>query len=457
MDDELLALAAARAINYRRGIGDQAVFPAADALASLRSFVESLPDDSREPADVMDQLDRLGSPGTVASVGGRYFGFVTGGVHPVALSASWLSAAWDQNAALGVMSPTAAVLDTVVGGWLLDLFGLPPTAQHQFVTGTSMANAVGIAAGRDALLHDSGWDSVQSGLFGAPEIRVVVSEAAHLSVSKALGFTGLGRDRIIRVAADDQGRLDPNDLPEPGPPTLVIAQAGHVNSGSFDPLAAIADHFDGSPHWIHVDGAFGLWAATMATHRHLTEGMNRAHSWGTDLHKWLNTTYDSAVVIVRDREDLARSFQLTAEYLPPSERLEPMHRGPEMSQRARAIEAWAVMSTLGRAGIEEHGKHLCEMTRLLAARLLKADFEVHNDVVLNQLLVSGQDDDETDALVTAAQRSGRVWCAPTEWRGRRVIRLSICSAATSTDDLDVVEQVLDDARHGHRSQGEKSL
>lgn len=441
--DELLALSAARAITYLRDIKDRSVFPDSAATAELADFVEGLPEIGENPAAVLDRLDRVGSPATVASAGGRYFGFVTGGAFPVGVAASWLSAAWDQNAALGVMSPTAAVLDTVVGGWLLRLLGLPPGAQHQFVTGTSLANSVCIAAGRDALLAQQGWDPVADGLFGAPELRVVVSDAAHASVTKSLGFVGLGRDRVVVVPSDSQGRLDADALPEPGVPTLVVAQAGNVNSGAFDPFEAIADHFDGTPYWLHIDGAFGLWAASSSEYSHLTTGAERAHSWATDLHKWLNTTYDSAVAVVGDRSDLARTFKVGADYVPGSLRLEPLDRGPDMSQRARAVEAWAVIASLGAAGVAEHTEQLCALASQLAEGLDgEPSITVCNDVVLNQILIRLDSDADTDALISAVQASDEIWCSGSMWDGRRVMRISISGHATTSVDVDRAASVI---------------
>ncbi len=440
--DELLAMAAARSITYARGVPGQPVFPSAEAVEGLQGFVETMPEEGIDAGDVLDRLDRLGSPATVATTGGRYFGFVTGGAYPIGVAAAWLSAAWDQNAALGVMSPTAAVLDTVVGGWLRDAFGLPATTQHQFVTGTSVANAVCLAAARDRLLHDLGWDSVHDGLVGAPPIRIVVSEGAHSSITKALGFVGLGRRATVTVAADDQGRLDPSSLPEPGEPTLVVAQAGNVNSGSSDPFAAIADHFDGSPYWMHVDGAFGLWAATSPKLAHMTAGVDRAHSWATDMHKWLNTTYDSAVAIVRDREDLHRTFHVGASYIPDSPRLEPVNRGPDMSQGARAIEAWAVLAHLGRSGLAAHSERLCDHATSLAERMRAGGVEVPHDVVLNQVMVRLDSDEHTDALIVGVQRSGAIWCGGSTWHGRTVMRISVSSWATTVDDIDIAAETI---------------
>ncbi len=440
--DEILAEAAARSITYLRERGDGPVFPDDTSIEQLSRFVEALPDVGMDPTNVLAMLDEIGSPGTVASSGGRYFGFVTGGAHPVSVGASWLAAAWDQNAALGVMSPVAGVIDTVAGAWLARLLGLPADSQHQFVTGTSAANALCLAVARDKLLADVGWDSVSQGVFGAPEIRVVVSEAAHSSVVKALGYVGLGRDRAIVVPADDQGRLDASQLPGTGEPTLVITQAGNVNSGASDPFGAIADHFDGSPYWMHVDGAFGLWAASSPRRKHLVAGVERAHSWATDMHKWLNTTYDSAVAVVRQGEDMARTFHVGAAYLPDSNRIEPVSRGIDMSQRAKAVEAWAVIKSLGASGVAELTDRMCDHAALLAQRLLDGGLTVHNAVTLNQLLVSLDTDEATEQLLLSVQRSGVMWCGGSQWQGRKVIRISVSSWATTTADIDLAADTI---------------
>ncbi|MGI9606589.1 MAG: pyridoxal phosphate-dependent decarboxylase family protein [Acidimicrobiales bacterium] len=437
--DEVLAEAAARAIAYRRTVDARGVFPDEAAVLGLNEFVEALPDEPAAAAEVIAQLGEVGAPATVASTGGRYFGFVTGGVHPAGLAASWMSAAWDQNAAMGVMSPVAAVLDTVAGGWLTELFGLPASSQHSFVSGTSAANNMCLAIARDRLLHDMGWDSVQNGLRGSPEVRVVVSSAAHSSVTKALSYVGIGRDAVVSVTSDDQGRIDVKSLPAAGAPTLVVLQAGNVNSGACDGFDAVADHFEGSPSWIHVDGAFGLWAAASPSTRHLAAGMNRADSWATDMHKWLNTTYDSAVAVVRDPADMARTFQVGAPYLPGSSRLEPVQRAPDMSQRARGIETWAVLKSLGRSGVSDLIDRCCAHARRFAEELAAAGFTVHNDVVLNQVLVSLDSDEATQALINAVHTDGTLWAGASVWADRTVMRISVSGEATT--DVDVGESI----------------
>jgi len=436
MDEDLLATAAARAIAYTRERNERPVFPDSEAVSGLNAFVEPLPTTGTDPHDVLALLDSAGSPGTVVSGAGQYFGFVTGGTFPVGLAASWLVTAWDQNAALGVMSPTAGVLDTVAGAWLVRLLGLPTGTQHTFVSGTSSANAACLAAARDRLLHDMGHDSVEDGVFGAPPFRIVVSEAAHSSVVKALGVVGLGRSAVVSVAVDEQGRLRADALPPAGEPTLVVLQAGNVNSGAFDPFDEVAEHFAGTPHWIHIDGAFGLWAAASADRRPLTMGMDHAHSWAVDMHKWLNVSYDSAVAFVRESADMARTFRVGASYLPDGAHLDPVHRGPDMSQRARAAETWAVLKSLGAEGVEELVDRCCRHARTLGEGLAGAGFRVHNDVVLNQVMVSLGTDEETERLLDDVARSGTMWAGGSEFNGVRVMRLSVSGWATTDDDIE---------------------
>lgn len=433
--EELLSDASSRAIKYINGRETQRVYPDSEAIQGLEGFVEPMPDSPTDACEVLELLDTLGSPATVLSGSGRYFGFVTGGTQPIGLAASWLVTAWDQNAALGAMSPTAEALDTVAGRWLVSLFGLPQGTQPTFVCGASMANTTCLAAARDRLLADMGHDAVSDGLFGAPALRVIVSEACHSSVVKSLGFLGIGRNAVIRVEADSQGRMMADRLPEAGLPTLVVLQAGNVNSGAFDPFSAVADHFEGTPHWIHVDGAFGLWAAATDEFHELTEGIARAHSWAVDMHKWLNVSYDSAVALVRDQADLSRTFHVGASYLPTGERLDPVHRGPDMSQRARAVETWAVLKCLGRVGVAELISRCCRHAKVLAAGLQEAGFQVHNDVVLNQVVVSLDTDKLTEALLSKMSQIGNVWAGGSQFRGVKVMRLSVSGWASTDEDI----------------------
>ena len=442
---ELLADAAARAVGYAATVDGRRVVPDDEALAGLAGFDEALPEAGTDPADTLRLLDELGSPATVASTGGRYFGFVTGAAHPAALGAAFLTAAWDQNAALPVMSPVATQLHRVVRGWLVDLLGLPGDTGVAFVSGATVANASCLAAARDALLARLGWDGPADGLLGAPAFDVVVGERAHSTLSKSLSFVGLGRSRVVTVPADDQGRLRADLLPDLAGPVLVCAQAGEVNTGAFDPFDDIADWLAPRGGWLHVDGAFGLWALADPGRAHLTRGLARADSWATDGHKWLNVTYDSGIAFVRRLEDLRRTFTATAGYLPTSDAFEAMHHTPQSSQRARQVEVWAVLRTLGRDGVARLVRDACDAAALVGELLDRGGLEVVNDVVLNQVLVRGVDDVSTTAMVSAVQAGGEVWCGPASWDGRPAMRISVSSWTTGLDDARAAATVILDA------------
>ncbi|MGH3401091.1 MAG: pyridoxal phosphate-dependent decarboxylase family protein [Streptosporangiaceae bacterium] len=432
----LLAGAAARAGQYLASVDERPVAPDDAALAGLARFDEALPEAAGDPAATLALLDDAGSPATVASAGGRYFGFVIGGSYPVAVAASWLATAWDQNAALPVMSPVAARLHEVVTGWLVELLGLPAETGAVFVTGASMANTAALAAARDHQLALVGWDVQADGLFGAPELTVVVGEQAHSTVLKALGLVGLGRDRVRRVPADDQGRMRAECLPEDVTgPVVICAQAGEVNTGGFDPFPAILEWAQRHQAWVHVDGAFGLWALADASRSDLTAGLAGANSWATDGHKWLNVPYDCGIAFVRRPEDLRRSFAAAAGYLPPDTAFEAMNHTPQSSQRARQVEVWAVLRTLGRQGVIDLIARSCRQAQAMAGRLSQAGLEVLNDVVLNQVLVRAATDDQTLALVTAVQQDGTCWCGPTVWQGRPAMRISVSGWATTDEDI----------------------
>ena len=432
---EELRAAATRAVDYATSIDGRRVFPDDAAVARLDSFDENLPPHG-EPVDAtLRMLDEVGGPATVASTGADYFGFVTGGTLPAALAAAWLTAAWDQNAALPVMSPVAAKLHEVVRRWLLDALDLPRQSAVAFVTGATVANASCLAAARDALLARAGWDAAEDGLFGAPPVTVVVGEQAHSTLRKSLGFVGLGRRRVVVVPADAQGRLRADRLPsDVDGPVLVCAQAGEVNTGAFDPFDSIADWAAEHDGWLHVDGAFGLWALADTTRRGLTAGLDRADSWATDGHKWLNVTYDCGITFVRRAEDLTRSFRATAGYLPTGDQFEAMHHTPQSSQRARQIEVWAALRTLGRDGLARLVANACDAATVIADRLRAAGATIVNDVVLNQVLVRFTDAATTTAVLAEIHADGRVWCGPTVWRGEPAMRISVSSWRTTLDD-----------------------
>jgi glutamate/tyrosine decarboxylase-like PLP-dependent enzyme len=432
----LLADASARAQRYLEGLDARGAAPSRGAVRGLAAFDEELPQAPSDPAETLALLDDVGSPATVASAGGRYFGFVIGGSLPVTVAASWLASAWDQNAALPAMSPTAARLHGVASGWLVDLLGLPAGTGVAFVTGASMANTSALVAARDHQLAREGWDVQADGMFGAPPITVVIGEQAHASLVKALGVAGLGRNRVVRVPADEQGRMRAGSLPEGlSGPVIVCAQAGEVNTGGFDPFVRIVDWARAHDAWVHVDAAFGMWALADPTRTHLTEGLTEADSWAVDAHKWLNVPYDCGLALVRRPEDLRRGFSSVAGYLPPDDGFEAMHHTPQASQRARQIEVWAALRSLGRQGVTELVQRLCAHARAMATMLQAGGLEVVNDVVLNQVLVRAWTDDETVAMVQRVQQDGTCWCGPTSWQGRAAMRISISGWATTGDDV----------------------
>jgi glutamate/tyrosine decarboxylase-like PLP-dependent enzyme len=416
------------------GADEQRVTPDDDALAGLDAFDEPLPETGAGAVETLELLHRAGSPATVASTGPRYFGFVTGGTLPAALGSAWLAAAWDQNAALPPMSPVAARLHEVTRRWLVDALGLPRDTGVAYVSGATVANASCLAAARDALLAQAGWDVQADGLFGAPPLAVVVGERVHSTLAKSLGLVGLGRDRVHVVPADDQGRLRADALPALDGPVLVCAQAGEVNTGAFDPFDALADWTAERSGWLHVDGAFGLWALADPGRAHLVEGLHRADSWATDGHKWLNVTYDCGIALVRRLADLRRTFAASAGYLPGDAGFEAMHHTPQSSQRARQVEVWAALRTLGRAGLEQLVVDACDAAATLARRLDAGGLEVLNDVVLNQVLVRLDDGPTTERLIAAVQEDGRAWCGPTRWGGATAMRISVSSWKTDQDD-----------------------
>jgi glutamate/tyrosine decarboxylase-like PLP-dependent enzyme len=434
-DRGLLEQAKAAAFEYLDGVYDRAPFPTEAALAGLAAFDEPVPATPGDPAEMLRRLHEQGSPATVATTGGRFFGLVCGGVLPPVMAAKWLADVWDQIAALYVTSPVAAKLETVCQAWLIDLLQLPSESVAGFVGGTSMATLCGLAAGRHELLRRAGWDVNAQGLFGAPPIRVVVGAEAHGTVAKALALLGLGKDRVERVPVDAQGRMRAEQMPALDDRTLVIAQAGNVNSGAFDPLDEIGDRARAAGAWVHIDGAFGLWAAASPSKRHLTHGLEKADSWSVDGHKTLNTPYDSGIVICRQRDALVSAMQATGSYIIYSENRDGMLYTPDMSRRSRAIELWATLKTLGRSGVEELVDGLCARAQQAADQLRAEGFRVLNEVVFNQVLVAGNTPEQTAALVKGVQQSGEAWCGGAQWQGQPVVRISVCSWATTPQDI----------------------
>ncbi len=410
--------------------------PSAEAIAALDAFVEPLPEKPSEPDDVLKMLDELGSPATMGISGARFFGFVIGGSVPAALAANWLATAWDQNAGLFLATPISAVLEEVATEWLIDALKLPAGCGSAFVTGATVANFTALAAARHAVLARAGWDVESRGLFGAPEIQVIVSDEAHPSVIKSLGMLGLGRDRVVRVPTDGQGRMIAERMPELRAPSIVCLQAGNVNTGAFDPAVEICRRAKAAGAWVHVDGAFGIWAAVCPELAHLVEGCELADSWATDAHKWLNVPYDSGLAFVRDAVDLRGAMSMSAPYLPQGAHREPLMHVPELSRRARGVDVWAAMKSLGREGLAELVSRNCACARRFADGLREAGHEVLNEVVLNQVLVAFGDADRTRAVIAALQEDGTCWAGPTVWQGRTAMRISVSSWATTEADVD---------------------
>ena len=434
---ELLNETAARAARYLAEIGSRRVAPLSADIARLSELGGPLPEGPSDPAHLLALLDEVGSPATVATTGGRYFGFVIGGTLPAALAANWLAGAWDQNAAMQVMSPVSAKIEEIVLAWILELVGLPPTSGAGFVTGTTMANFSCLAAARSALLQRVGWNVEEDGMFEAPAIRVVVGAEVHVSVLRALTMLGLGRSRVITVRADSQGRMLADALPVLDEHTIVCIQAGNVNTGAFDPAKEICARAREAGAWVHVDGAFGLWGAVSPFYTPLLDGVSDADSWAIDCHKWLNVPYDSGMAVVRDPEHLRRALSWgSAAYLTQSAGREPWQYTPDASRRARGVDLWAAIRSLGRSGLREMIERNCRQAQLFAGRLRNAGFTILNDVVLNQVLVSFGTADETRRVIAAIQSDGTCWCGDTEWHGHTAMRISVSSWATSDDDVE---------------------
>ncbi|WP_321477984.1 pyridoxal-dependent decarboxylase [uncultured Paludibaculum sp.] len=432
----LLNRTAEIAARYLENLESRSVAPSDEALEGLKELSEPLPEGPMDAVRVLETLDRIGSPATTGMAGRRYFGFVIGGSLPAALRANWLAGAWDQCPGLFAASPIGTVLEEVCLDWLLDILKLPAESGGAFVTGATVANFTALAAARHTVLARVGWDVEAEGLFGAPPITVVVGEEAHPSLIKALGLLGLGRSRVVRIPIDAQGRMVAAKIPPLGGPAIVCMQAGNVNTGAFDPAVEICARAHSSGAWVHVDGAFGLWAAASPRHAHLVEGVGQADSWATDAHKWLNVPYDSGLAFVRDAAALKRAMSLTAAYLPQGQHREPSQYTPELSRRARGVEIWAALKSLGRAGLADLIDRNCRHASRFAAALQQGGGEILNEVVLNQVLVAFGDAERTRQVIERVQRDGTCWCGPTEWHGRTAMRISVSSWATRDEDVE---------------------
>ena len=432
----LLVDVARRAAAYLEGLAARPVAPSAEAVAALSALDVPLPEGPSDPASALEELDRWISPATMAMAGPRFFGFVIGGSLPAALAASVLATAWDQNSAKWAVTPGTAAIERVALRWTLEALGLPRDAGGGFVTGATVANFTALAAARHAVLARAGWDVEARGLFGAPPVTVLVGAEAHVSVLKALAMLGLGRERVVTVAVDGQGRLRPDALPPLRGPTIVCLQAGNVNTGAFDPVPPVLARARATGAWVHVDGAFGLWALAAPGRAHLGAGLAEADSWATDAHKWLNVPYDSGLAIVRDEAALRAAMGVSAAYLPDAGARDPADFTPELSRRARGVEVWAALRTLGRAGLADLVERTCRQASRFAEGLAAAGHGILNEVVLNQVLVSFGDDERTRRVIAALQSDGTCWCGGTVWQGRTAMRISVSSWATTDEDVE---------------------
>ncbi len=441
----LIADADQRASNYIASVDTRRVFPDQAAISALSAFSEALPQQGRNPSDTLAMLDEIGSSATVVSNGPHYFGFVIGASLPSAAAAERLMLAWDQCASSFDNSPIAATLEKVAAGWVLDALNLPRESAVGFGTSATACTIGCLTAARRALLAKQGWDFDADGLIGAPEVKVIVSDVVHITVKKALRMLGFGVNRLLIAPTDEFGRIDPAQLPTIDDLTILCLQAGEVNTGEFDPFETVIPVAKKAGAWVHVDGAFGLWARASCKAAHLASGAELADSWTTDGHKWLNTPYDGAMAICRDADALARAMNSDAVYATAAADAQK-NLTLEFSRRARGIPIWAALRTLGRNGVAEMvDRHIGQAQRLAAA-LLKADFDVVNRVVLNQVLVRGSDDDATRAIRAAIEASGKAWFGLTMWRSRPAFRLSISSWRTRDQDIDDLVDLLVQAR-----------
>jgi glutamate/tyrosine decarboxylase-like PLP-dependent enzyme len=438
------------AIEFLDSLSERPVGRPVDFAALVESAGGPLPTEGEDPIQVIEHLARAIEPGLVATAGPRYFGFVIGGSVPTAMAADWLTSAWDQNGFSYASSPAAAVVEDIAAGWLLDIFGLPRGTSVGFTTGCTMANFTGLAAARHALFRQLDWDVERQGLMGTPPVTVVISEESHVSISASLQMLGLGRDRVVRVSADEQGRMRPRELQCAlagiRTPVLVCAQAGNVNTGSFDPVLEIAACVHEHAGWLHVDGAFGLWAAASPAYRGLVRGIEVADSIAVDCHKWLNVPYDSGVVFVRDPAAHHAAMSLGAAYYAPlPDQARDNHDWvPEASRRARGFAVYAALRSLGRQGIADMIERCCALARRMAGRLsLGAGAQILNDVVLNQVLVRFSPSDGWDAdaftadAIRRVQEDGTCWLSATTWHGMHAMRISVSNWSTSEEDIDI--------------------
>jgi glutamate/tyrosine decarboxylase-like PLP-dependent enzyme len=442
-DPELLRRTAELAVEYLEGLPDRPVMGQHDVATLRAELVTDLPEAGEDPRIVIERLAEVGGRAAVAMAGPRYFGFVIGGALPAATAADILTAGWDQAAYNEALSPAAGAAERAAGGWAKDLLGLPAESSVAFVTGAQAGNTVGLAIGRNEVLNRAGWDVARDGLYSAPPVRVVASEERHATVDRALRLLGMGTGSLRPVRAGDNGALDVAHLEEvlaedDGMPTIVCLQAGNVNTGACDDFEQAVPLARRRDAWVHVDGAFGLWAAASPRYAHLTRGVELADSWGTDAHKWLNVPYDSGLTFCRDASAHAAAMSYVAAYLTGSGGTDHVLGDvtPESSRRARGFAVWAALQELGRSGVADLVDRSCARARQMADLLAAGGATINNDVVLNQVLVGFGDLTHTDAIAEAVQRDGTCWLGATTWRGQRLLRVSVSNWTTTEADIE---------------------
>lgn len=444
-DQELYDYVLNAAKTFEQSLDERPVTPSIEAQNGLNVFDEPLSKAGMDALSVIKMLNEKGEPGVVSSRGGRYYGFVTGAAMPVAVAANWMAASWDQNGGPSVMSPLAAKVEEVAGAWMLDILDLPRESSFGFVTGATMAGFTALSAARQKIYKNIGYDVKEDGIRSAPEIRFILSEDIHPTIIIALQYMGYGRNELIFVPVDKQGRMIIAQMPELDAKSIVICQAGNVNSGAFDPFDEICDLAATAGAWVHVDGAFGGWIRASKTRAQLANGMERADSWSIDNHKWLNIPHDSAVAIVRDGDALTDMFGVRAPYLVPGAMREPNHHTPELSRRARGIEVWAALKHLGRDGMASLLERSCDHAVRFADELEKMGFTIMNDVVINHVVATLDDEEKLEKIIKTVQQSGKTWFGPTLWQGRKGFRISISSYATTDKDINIALQAIRDS------------
>jgi glutamate/tyrosine decarboxylase-like PLP-dependent enzyme len=435
----LLQETAKRAADYLESLQTRPVRPDPSAVNNLSEFHHPLPEHGIESAEIIRRLDELGSAATMGMAGPRFFGFVIGSAIPAALAADWMTSAWDQNSVYLSVTPTTVSLELQATKWIVELLGFPSSTGGAFVTGATVANMVGMFAGRHAVLVREGWNVGDEGLIGAPPITVYAGEELHITMIKAIGMAGLGKKKIVTVPVDLQGRIRADKFPRQLPPrSIVCLQAGNVNSGAIDPIDEICSIVRNSQTnaWVHVDGAFGLWSRIAPSAKHLAVGFEKADSWSVDAHKWMNVPYDCAIALVKDAQMLSDAMVITAPYLPPIEGVRPSPEcAPELSRRARATTVWAALMSLGREGFVDLVERNCRFARMFADGLRSAGYLILNDVVLNQVLVQFGDDEQTKRVCAAIVEDGTCWCGTTVWQAKTAMRISVSSWATTEEDV----------------------